>query len=396
MEEQKQSGYQWVITLVVAVTAFGINFIHFQVAGLAPLIFAATQATPVQFGLMMGLPLLAASSLGIPFGALGDRYGVKLMVTIGLVVSLIGAAGRCMIVPNMGQYFFFMFLIGVSNAALNANFIKVLGSWLPPQKVGLGVGCYLAGIGLGQSSAIAVGGRAETLGPSFQLSIWVTAIILVVWLIFLKGAPAGAKKMPPQPVIGNLKYVMSKPAIWVGGVSILLMLGAYVTLNGFLVDSLIQIKGVVPKTAGMAGSVVAFSLMIGSLIAAALCKIVGRSKVFLLASGAISGVSAYLAWSLPYGTLTIVLLFGVGFFSGAFLSIILAVPMLLDYIGPAYAGSAGGVLSTLQSGGGFALPFLLPMIAGGQPNGIFNLIAGSFILMAIISLALPELMAKKS
>ncbi|MDR2300923.1 MAG: MFS transporter [Deltaproteobacteria bacterium] len=394
--ENKQSGYMWIITLAVAVTAFGINFIHFQVAGLAPLIFAATQATPVQFGLMMGLPLLAASSLGIPFGALGDRYGVKLMVAIGLVISLIGAIGRYACEPNMGTYFFLMFLIGVSNSALNANFIKVLGTWLPGPKVGLGVGCYLAGIGLGQSSAIAVGGRAESLGASFQLSIWVIAIILVIWLVFLKGAPAGTPKAPPQPVIGNLKYVMSKPAIWIGGFSIFLMLGAYVTMNGFLVNSLIEVKGVAPQTAGMASSVVAFSLMIGSLIAAALCKMVGRSKVFLFISGAISGICAYLAWSIDYGTLTVILLFGVGFFSGAFLSIVLAVPMLLDYIGPTYGGSAGGVLSTLQSGGGFALPFLLPLMAGGQPTGVFNLIAVSFILMAVISLFLPELMAKKS
>ncbi|MDR1921912.1 MAG: MFS transporter [Candidatus Adiutrix sp.] len=396
MTEDRKSIYAWIIILVVAVTAFGINFIHFQVAGLAPKIFAAAQASPAQFGLMMGLPLLAAASLGIPFGAMGDRYGVKLMVGLGLVVSLIGTIGRYASEPVMSHYFFWMFLIGVSNAALNANFIKVLGAWLPPQKVGLGVGCYLAGIGLGQSSAVAVGASFEGLGSAFMFSIWLIAAILVIWLVFLKAAPAGAPKMAPQPMIGNLKYVMGKPAVWVGGVCILLMLGAYVTLNSFLVNSLIQVKGVAPETAGIAASVVAFSLMFGSLAAAWLAGLVGRSRIFLVGAGAISAVCAYLAWNMEYGNLAIVALAGAGFFSGAFLSIILALPMLLEYIGPAYAGSAGGVLSTLQSGGGFALPFLLPMLAGGQPDGIFNLIALSFGLMALISLMLPEMLARKA
>ncbi|MDR1295813.1 MAG: MFS transporter [Deltaproteobacteria bacterium] len=394
MSENNQP-YRLVIIAVVALSAFGINFIHFQIAGLAPLIFQLTGATPQQFGLLMGLPLLGCTIIGIPFGALGDRYGVKLMVSIGIVFSLIGTIGRYFAEPEIGNYYFWMFLIGVSNGAINANFIKVIGVWLPPRQIGLGVGCYLAGIGLGQSGAVLVGSKFSALGPAFSLSVWVIAAVLVIWLVLLKPAPAGAPKMEPQPLMEGLRYVMAKPVIWVAGFCALFMLGAYVTLNSFLVGGLIAAKGVTPDKAAMAGSAVAFSLMIGSLVAAALAKAVGRSKAFLAGAGLISAVCVYLAWSVEYGGLTVALLFGAGFFSGAFLSFILSLPMLLSYIGPVYAGSAGGVISTLQTGGGFALPFLLPMMAGGSMDGIFTLVAAGFAVMAFLALAIPELLKSK-
>lgn len=395
MVENIANPYRLVIVLAVAVTAFAINFIHFQVAGLAPQIMQAAQAAPEQFGLLMGMPLLAAAILGIPAGALGDRFGVKPIVGIALAVSLGGVIGRYFSEPSVGNYAIWMFLVGVSNAALNANFIKILGMWLPPTRIGLGVGCYLAGIGLGQSSAVAVGSMFATLGSAFMVSILVTIVALVVWVSLIKASGAGGPEMKPQPLAASLKYVMSKPAIWVGALCAFCMLGAYVTLNSFWVNSLISVKGVTPDKAGMTGSVVAFSLMIGSLVSASIAKAMGRSRFFLLMSGLISAVCAYFSWNLEFSNLTVVLLFGVGFFSGAFLSFILSLPMLLEYIGPAYGGSAGGVISTLQSSGGFALPFLLPMLAQGQPTGIFNLVAVAFGAMAVIALFLPELLAVK-
>ena len=389
------NSYRLIIVLAVAITTFGINFIHFQVAGLAPQIMQAAQAAPEQFGLLMGMPLLAAAILGIPLGALGDRFGVKPVVAVALLVSLGGVAGRYVSEPLVGSYVIWMFLVGVSNAALNANFIKVLGMWLPPAQIGLGVGCYLAGIGLGQSSAVAVGSMFAGLDSAFRLSIWVTIAALIVWTLLIKAAPSGAPEMKPQPLASSLKYVMVKPAIWVGGLCAFFMLGAYVTLNSFWVNSLISLKGVSPDKAGMTGSVVAFSLMIGSLVSASLAKAIGRSRFFLLGSGLISALCAYLSWSQEFSNLTVVLLFGVGFFSGAFLSFILSLPMLLEYIGPVYGGSAGGVISTLQSSGGFALPFLLPMLAKGQADGIFSLVALGFGAMALIALLLPELLYAK-
>lgn len=395
MTNGNNNPYRLIIVLAVAVTTFGINFIHFQVAGLAPQIMQAAEVAPEQFGLLMGMPLLAAAILGIPMGAMGDRFGVKPVVAVGLLVSLAGVGGRYMSEPAVGSYIFWMFLVGVSNAALNANFIKVLGMWLPPAQIGLGVGCYLAGIGLGQSSAVAIGSMFATPQSAFMVSIWVTIAALAVWLLLIKAAPSGGPEMKPQPLMDSLKYVLGKPAIWIGGLCAFCMLGAYVTLNSFWVNSLISIKGVSPDKAGMTGSVVAFSLMIGSLVSASIAKAVGRSKFFLLGSGLISAVCAYLSWNMEFGNLTIALLFGVGFFSGAYLSFILSLPMLLEYIGPVYGGSAGGVISTLQSGGGFALPFLLPMLAQGQPTGIFNWVALVFGLMALIALLLPELLAAK-
>jgi NNP family nitrate/nitrite transporter-like MFS transporter len=394
MSENNNSSYQIVIVLVVSIAAFSLNFIGFQAAGLAPQIIQATGATAEQFGLIMGMALLGGVILGIPCGALGDRFGVKSIVALGLIASLIGVVGRYAASPAVNPYIGWMFLVGIGIVTLNANFVKVLGMWLPPQKIGFSVGCYLAGIGLGQSSAVAVGPLFASLESAFMVSIVIMVVVVTMWFLFLKDAPAGAPKIEPQPLLVNLKYAMTKPTIWIAGLSGFFMLGSYVTLNSFLVNSLISVKGVEPDKAGLTASVVALSLMIGSLMSSVMVKKVGRSKIFMLLCGSISTICMYLAWSMDFSGATVVMLFGIGFFSGALLSVVLSLPMLLDYIGPRYAGSAGGIISTLQTGGGFALPVALPILAQGEVNGIFTLMTVGFGLMTLFAIILPELLTR--
>jgi NNP family nitrate/nitrite transporter-like MFS transporter len=58
-----------------------------------------------------------------------------------------------------------------------------------------------------------------------------------------------------------------------------------------------------------------------------------------------------------------------------------------------YAGSAGGIISTLQVLGGVALPIITPL-AGSNPTVLFSLAALCFALILIPALFLPELGSK--
>jgi hypothetical protein len=70
----------------------------------------------------------------------------------------------------------------------------------------------------------------------------------------------------------------------------------------------------------------------------------------------------------------------------------LSLPMLLPEIGPEYAGSAGGIISTLQVTGAVVVPtFVITKLAAGSNTVLFGLTAICLALIVIPVLFLPEL-----
>jgi hypothetical protein len=75
--------------------------------------------------------------------------------------------------------------------------------------------------------------------------------------------------------------------------------------------------------------------------------------------------------------------------------LIASMPMLLPEIGPVYAGSAGGIITTLQVVGAVVVPtFVITKLAGSNANVLFGLAALCFVLIIVPVLFLPELGSK--
>jgi hypothetical protein len=69
---------------------------------------------------------------------------------------------------------------------------------------------------------------------------------------------------------------------------------------------------------------------------------------------------------------------------------VVATPMLRE-IGTTYGGSAGGIVSLLQTGGGFFIPtFAIALIAGSSAKTTFAVIFALYLISAILVLFLPE------
>ncbi|MDR0354426.1 MAG: MFS transporter [Deltaproteobacteria bacterium] len=385
--------YRFVIVAAVASASFLGNFVIFQMAGLAPRIMELAHLSGNQFGMIVGIALLTAAVLGLPLGALGDKAGVKPVAAAAIGVTFIGCLGRYFAEPTLSSYLFWMFLIGAANAALNANFIKILGVWLPPSGIGVGVGLYLTGIGLGQAVAIASGPRFDSLSDAYLFSVILAAVVGVLWVLLIKNPP-GLPERRPQPMMESLKFVAGKKDVWLGGVGMFLMLGSYVCLTSFAAQFLTDELGVPEKNASVCASLIAAFMLLGALSAARLARLVGRSKIFLLLTGLASCLGTILAARTNFGPHTPALLSLAGFGVGVFSSFVLSLPMLLSYIGEKNAGSAGGLISSLQSAGGFLLPMLFPVLAGEALPTLMVWIAAAFALMGLSGLALPELVRK--
>jgi NNP family nitrate/nitrite transporter-like MFS transporter len=115
-------------------------------------------------------------------------------------------------------------------------------------------------------------------------------------------------------------------------------------------------------------------------------------KPYLIIVGILGAAGTFWCWQLPIGPFMVIAMIVAGFLQSALIPMFLSLPMLLPEIGPRYAGSAGGIISTLQVIGAVVLPtFVITPLAGPNATILFGLEAICLALIAIPVLFLPEL-----
>lgn len=390
----KISGYAWVVLIVLFLTNTLLSIAIFQIGGLAGLLIEQVGLDGSQIAMVLSVPMLASAIFGIPVGALADRFGVKQVVVAGLVVSTIGAVARIS-ADNFWMLFLWMFLLGVGMACTNSNAAKLAGAWFPPERIGFAMGVFVAASGCGSTIALATTPLFGSIQGAFTFSAVGIGVLLVLWLTVVRNKPADAPEMPVMPMGKSFAVAARNKYIWIGGVALFFMMGTYVTHAGFLSNGLVVGKGADPVSAGLVASCVTFSFIFGGIIGPILAQRVGRIKPFLGPTGVICAVVSYLSWMVAFGPLTWVFLILTGLFLGMSVPIIMSLPMSLPDIGPAYAGSAGGILSTWQMAGSFFLSsYVITPLAGDSMDVLFLIISIGYLVYGAVMFFLPELGAK--
>ncbi|WP_094607685.1 hypothetical protein SPSIL_009590 [Sporomusa silvacetica DSM 10669] len=388
---QEASSYRWVILLIILLTHITLNYIYFQIGGLASLFIPALHLQPNQFAMALSIPMLACAIFGIPAGALSDRFGTKSVITIGLVITVISSFGRIG-VNSFGLFLAWTFTLGFGLAFLNANVAKILGAWFPPRQMGMAMGVYAAGAGVGIAVALATSALFQSIQTAFLTSAISVLCVFVLWLLLIKSKPAGVSALPVQPITESLGIVVRSKNVWVGAIAMLFYMGAYVTFSGYLSNALTLAKGINPVLAGLIASALTFAFILGSVFGPMLSSKIGLTKPFLAPTAFIGAICTYLAWTLPFGSFTWIFLIIAGIMFGTSIPLIMTLPMSLPEIGPVYAGTAGGFISTLQMAGAFFVPsYVILPLAGTNVDQVFLYTGIGFLIFGIVLLLLPEL-----
>ncbi len=141
--EEKLPSWRWAIVSVVCLLCFMANYMQYQVSALAVEVMPMLNIDTVGFSMLFLVPMLTAVFFSIPLGALGDRIGSKKVVTVCTAISVAGGFLRCFTLDSFTMQMTSMFLIGMGISALNANLIKVLGTWFREQ-TGFAMGLFYA------------------------------------------------------------------------------------------------------------------------------------------------------------------------------------------------------------------------------------------------------------
>ena len=386
-----QSPYRWVVLIVAMLAGFIGSYAQFQLPPLAYKLMPALHLSTSQFAALMGGPMTGAVFVSILGGALADRYGVKNIVTAGLVLAVIGCTFRYN-ASSFWPFFFLTILAGMASALLTSNLSKLFGAWFTPEQMGTVVGIYMISPMLAGFSATATTALFPSDATAFIFSGIACLVILVFWLIFAKNKPAGAPAPAVLPATQYLGKAARSRGIWLAGIGMFFVMGSTMTFADFLPNVLHDLRGISPVQAGFYGSLATFGGIFGCFLGPIICNRLGVMKTFLVIMGVLGAAGTYWSWQVPVGPAIVIALTLAGFLQSTVSPLLLSVPMLLPEIGPVYAGSGGGIISTLQVLGAVVVPtFVITPLAGSNSTILFGLAAVCFALLILPALFLPEL-----
>jgi CP family cyanate transporter-like MFS transporter len=322
-----------------------------------PLIHDDLHMTETQVGLLIGMPLVVFALAAVPGSILIARFGARLTMAAGLLITALAAAGRGA-APNIWWLYAGTMVMGFGVAIMQPSLLALVREWIP-RRIGLGTAIstngIVAGATLGPAFTISV--VLPLVGQSWRLDLVVwAALVLAIAMIFFIFAPRGHGQAD-YGTEGQLWWPDWKsPLPYLLGVSFGCCNSIYFGANAFLADFL--------SAQGRP-----------DLIGAALGWLNGSQ---LIASFVFLAAAEYLrrrVWPfLVFGPAMLAGLFGIVFGSGGWIvaaagvvGFAAAVAFILILAMPPYLSRPGDVHRT--SAGMFTISYscavIIPMISGG-------------------------------
>ena len=390
----KLSNYRWVILAIAALLDAISSYIQFQISALAVQIMPALHISPAQFQSLLMAPMLIAVFLSIPAGSLADKFGAKKIVSVGLVISVLGAYGR-LFAKNFITMFLTLLLFGVYMALLNANTLKIFGTWFK-QDTNTAMGVFFASASVGIMLSQATSSLFPTVEKAYIFSSTVLLVLAVCWMIFVKDTPKGEEIPQSQTEQGKsessfefFKAAAKSKKTWYVALAVGFGMGASEAFSGILPQAFAA-RGMTPAAAGVVASVATIGSLAGSLFGPAIINKAKKAKPMMIVITALGGLLMAITWYIPLGMpLSIALILG-GVFGAMTGPIMQAMPITFPEIGPKNAGSAGGLVGTVSLLLSFFLPVIISSIAGKNYALTFIIQGLVFVVQIIVLAVLPD------
>ena len=385
-----------VVMLAVATVGFAVNFWAWALLSpLGPLYRVTGQLGSLSesdVALLVAVPVIVGALGRIPVGALTDRYGARIMfplVSAATIVPVlfIGLAGQESYTALLVAGFF----LGIGGTAFAVG-VPFVNAWFPPQRRGLAVGVFGAGMVGTAISALTTVKLYEGVGETapFLLTAAALAIYAVVAWVVLRDAPG--RVVPQGSLLRRLVANARLPISWQAAVLYAVAFGGYVAFSVYLPAYL--------KTAYGLDPVDAANRMAGFVLVAVLMRPVGGwlsdrvGPVPVLATGfAVVAVGAGVAAGTPIlepvGAVAFLgMAAALGSGSGATFALIARVT------DPSRVGGVTGLVGAAGGLGGFAPPLVMGYVYGRTESYAIGL--GLLSVTAALTLVLTMTVVRRT
>ncbi|QTU82921.1 MFS transporter [Carnobacteriaceae bacterium zg-C25] len=346
-------------------------------------------------GLANSIFFLTYAFAQIPFGILGDKYGRKLVITVGffglaLTTFLSGLA------QTFTMFLWIRALAGIAQGAYYGPQYAMSSEAIPKNKVTLGNALINSGMAFGTSggfllsSSIVLEGGAHWSQPFYMVAV-PTAIVGVLFYTLLKERVT-YNDVPVVPVEETTQEIQEKVTlkqifgnknlVAVFVVCFVSIYANFVILT-WLPSFLIQERGFSGNSVGFIASLVPWASIPGALLFATMKDKIGSTKKMMLFLMPLALLSVFLIANVTDQTLLIAVLVLYGLTGKLALD-----PILISYVN-AYAPK--GSLSTTLSAYNFigmSGSILAPYVTGYLADSVGSMQVGFYLAAVLLGIGL--------
>ncbi|MFC9909878.1 MFS transporter [Streptomyces sp. NPDC059862] len=367
--------------LALATVGFAVNFWAWAlISPLGPRFKDSLDLTSFEQSLLVAVPVVVGSLGRIPVGALTDRYGGRVMfpiVSAGTIVPVLylGLAGHSSLAALLIGGFF----LGIGGTAFAVG-VPLVSAWFPPERRGLAIGIFGAGMGGTAISALTTVNLVDAYGMAspFLITAGVLAVYAVVAALMLRDAPG--RTVPAEPLAHRLAATLRLGITWQASALYAVAFGGYVAFSVYLPTYLRTGYGLAQADAAnrMAGFVLLAVAMrpVGGWLSDRMgpVRVLGWSLAVVMAGAVVQSFTPSLV---PLGTLACLAMAGaLGAGSGAVFA-------LVALLAPASkVGSVTGIVGAAGGLGGFVPPLVM-----GSLYGAYGSYAIGLALLALVAAA---------
>lgn len=383
----------WLV-VAVATLGFAITFWAWAlISPLAPKLKDTLELSSFQQSLLVAVPVLVGSLGRIPVGALTDRFGGRVMfpaiawITI-LPVLYLGLAGH----DSLTELLIGGFFLGIAGTSFAVG-VPLVNAWFPPQRRGMAVGIFGAGMGGTAISALTTVklATAHGLRMPFLITAGALAAYGVLAALVLRDAPGRA--VPTAPLAQRMGAALKLRVTWQAALLYAVAFGGYVAFSVYLVTYLKTGYHLTPSDASnrMAGFVLVAVVMrpVGGALSDRLgaTRVLGAALAVVAVGAAVQAFTPSLA---PVGTIAfLAMAAALGTGSGATFALV------AQRAPAAQVGSVTGLVGAAGGLGGFVPPLLMGSIYGrwddyGPGLAALAVVALASAVFAVRAVARPD------
>ncbi|MEU4605432.1 MFS transporter [Kribbella sp. NPDC023972] len=261
-----EAGSPWLM-LCLATLGFAVNFWAWAlISPLGPLFRqngALGALSESDVALMVAVPVIVGSLGRIVVGALTDKFGGRVMFPIVSAVTIVPILYIAFVA--LDSYVLLLvggFFLGIAGTTFAVG-VPFVNAWFPPERRGLAVGVFGAGMGGTAISALTTVKLYDGLGSKAPFLITATALAVyaVVGWLMLRDAPGRAA--PTTSLLRRLVSNAKLPVTWQACALYAVAFGGYVAFSVYLPAYLKTDYALTPADAAnrMAGFVVVAVVM---------------------------------------------------------------------------------------------------------------------------------------
>jgi len=377
-----------VVMLAVATAGFAVNFWAWAlISPLGPMFKdtgALGELTESDVALLVAVPVLVGSLGRIVVGALTDRFGGRLMFTLVSAITIVPVLFIAFVgLDSYALLLFGGFFLGIAGTAFAVG-VPFVNAWFPPERRGLAIGIFGAGMGGTAISALTTVKLFTTQGeraPFLITAAALAAYAILAWVV-LRDAPG--RVVPTGSLASRVVANSRLPITWQACILYAVAFGGYVAFSVYLPAYLKTAHGLAAADAAnrMAGFVVVAVIMrpVGGWLSDKIGAIPVLTGVFALVA-VCAGVAAGTPPLDGIGTVAfLAMAAALGAGSGATFALVASATE------PSRVGGVTGLVGAAGGLGGFVPPLIMGYVYGQTDSyaiGLWLLAATAALTMLL-------------